>query len=249
MNLLYVSISHSRELNNLLRVIINTTMGYNRPLEKTKVVSATVAIGLLGIFGAIAPVTMLQQASATQVQTGSGAPSGAHYNLNLIGVPKGKTAGMTGDNGHRIFVPLEGNCKINLSMGDFQVLDANCTDGPSTFQLPNPDPDNDGITAYSVYARALGKPGGNSTTTTCFTDSTGTYCSIYQMVLVREKGKNTFDNVNKELLYVYQDVNGDGVIDRVPLFSDPLADYYWNYDNNGLKLAQLRFYEIPTNVN
>ena len=37
---------------------------------------------------------------------GNGVPSGAHYDLNLIGVPQGKTADMTGDNGHRIFVPL-----------------------------------------------------------------------------------------------------------------------------------------------
>ena len=71
--------------------------------------------------------------------TGNGAPSGAHYNLNIIGVSKGKTADMTGSNGHRIFVPLVGNCKINLSIGAFQVLDGNCTDGPSTFPLPNPD--------------------------------------------------------------------------------------------------------------
>src|SRR6266699_1364267 len=66
--------------------------------------------------------------------TGSGAPSGAHYDLNLIGVPKGKTADMTGDNGHRIFLPLWGSAKINLSEGDFQVLDANGTDGVAAFQ-------------------------------------------------------------------------------------------------------------------
>src|SRR3972149_8978415 len=98
-------------------------------------------------------------AEAAVPQPGSGAPSGAHYNLNIIGVPKNKTADMIGGSGHRIFVPLEGNCKINLSQGDFSVLDANCTDGPSAFQLPNPDPNNDGITEYSVWTRALGKPG------------------------------------------------------------------------------------------
>jgi hypothetical protein len=138
-----------------------------------------------------------------------------------------------------------------LSQGDFTVLDANCTDGPAAFQLPNPDPDNDGVTAYSVYARALGKPGGSSTTTTCFDDAqTGeTYCSIYQMVLVRGTGKSSFTNVSKELLYVYADTNGDGIVERIPLFTDSLDNYFWSYDNNGLKLAQLRFYEIPTNVN
>lgn len=188
---------------------------------------------------------------AAQSQTGNGGPSGAHYNLNLIGVPKNKTADMAGDNGHRIFVPLVGNCKINLSPGDFQVLDANCTDGPSAFQLPNPDPDNNGVTEYSVYARALGKPGGSSTTTTCATDPTTleVWCSVSSMVLVREKGKSSFTNVSNVLLYVYVDLNGDGTIERYPLFDDRLQDYYWNYDNNGLKLVQLRFYQVSTNVN
>ena len=173
--------------------------------------------------------------------TGNGAPSGPHYNLNIIGVPKDKTVA-PGTN-QTIFVPLSGSCKINLTEGAFDVLDGNCTnDGQSTFQLPNPDPGNTGTTVYSVYARALGKPGGSSTTTTCFTDtSTGqTYCSIYQLVLVRGTGQSKFTNVSKELLYVYYCDNGKIVRDS--LFDNPLYDYYWQYDNNGLKLAQLRFY-------
>ena len=184
-------------------------------------------------------------------QTGNGAPSGSHYNLNIIGVPKGKTASMTGGSGHRIFVPLEGNCKINLSLGDFQVLDGNCTDGPANFQLPNPDPDNSGITTYSVYARALGKPGGSSTMTPCATDpvSGETYCSTHTTVSVRGSGKQSFSNVSKTLLYVYADINADGNVERYPLFDSALQDYYWSYDNNGLKLLQLRFYPISTNVN
>jgi len=218
----------------------------NRKTSATKLAALALAGGLLAVL--FPTIGTMQQSYAAN---GNGAPSGAHYNLNIIGVPKGKSADMTGNNGHRIFVNEQGNCRINLSMGDFQVLDGNCTDGQSGFQLPNPDPDNDGITTYSVYARALGKPGGNSTTTTCFDDAqTGeTYCSIYSMVLVREKGKSSFTNVSKELLYVYQDTDGDGVVERIPLFSDSLDDYFWSYDNNGLKLAQLRFYEIPTNVN
>ena len=181
--------------------------------------------------------------------TGNGAPSGPHYTLNVIGVPKNKTADMTGNNGHRIFVPESGSSKILLQEGEeFNVLDANGTDGTAKFQLPNPDPNNDGITEYSVYARALGKPGGSSTTTTCFTDATGEWCSIYSMVLVREKGKSTFTNVSRELLYVYADTDGDGTVERIPLFSKD-GEFYWDYDNNGLKLAQLRFYEVSTDVN
>ena len=179
--------------------------------------------------------------------TGNGAPSGPHYNLNIIGVPKNKTADMSGNNGHRIFVSDTGNTRINLSVGDYQVLDANGTDGVAAFQLPNPDPDGDGITAYSVYARALGKPGGYSVTTTCFDEAGGTYCSTESMLLVRSTGKSKFNNVSKELLTVCLDTDGDLVCDtREMLFDRDLADYFWSYDNSGLKLAQLRFYEIPS---
>lgn len=201
------------------------------------------------LFAALTLILVAAMPSAASA--GNGAPSGAHYNLNIIGVPKGKSADMTNNDGHRIFMPLFGTAKILLYEGtDFSVLDANGTDGKAAFQLPNPDPDNDGITKYSVWARALGKPGGSSTTTTCAYDEFGQlWCSVYSMVLVRDSGKSWFDNVTKDLLYVYVDLNGDGTPERYPLFDPALKDYFWNYDNNGLKLAQLRFYQIPTNVN
>ncbi len=178
-------------------------------------------------------------------------PNGTHYSLNLIGVPNPKTADMTNNDGHRIFVNLEGKTQILLGAGEFQVLDANGTDGKAKFQLPNPDPDNDGITTYCVWARALGKPGGTSQITTAATDPlTGeTMYSLETRVFTRIFGKSTFADVSKYLLYVYADVNGDGVVERVPLFDDRLQDYFWEYDNNGLKLVQLRFYEVPSNVN
>jgi hypothetical protein len=200
-------------------------------------------------------------AFAAQNETGNGAPSGAHYNLNLIGVSKDKTADMTGNNGHRIFVKLWGKTKILLREGeDFTVLDANGTDGNGAkFELPNPDPDNDGVTLYSVFARPLGTPGGKSTMKTCVeTDYDGDdvieeYCSTSQMMLVRSTGKSKFENVSEKLLYVYQDIDGDGIVERYPLFADVFSDtepnYFWDYDNQGLKIVQLRFYEIPTDVN
>jgi hypothetical protein len=192
----------------------------------------------------------VEDGTLTSELTGNGAPSGAHYNLNIIGVPQTKTADMTGNNGGRIFVPRDGSAKIMLSPGPFQVLDANGTDGTAAFQLPNPDVNNTGTTTYSVFARALGKPGGSSKTTTCATDPTtgDLYCSIYSMVLVRGTNPSKFTNVSKELLYVYADLNGDGVVERYNLFNTALEDYYWQYDNTGLVLAQLRFYDVPTTV-
>lgn len=183
-------------------------------------------------------------------QAGNGSPSGAHFNLNIIGVSKAKTSSMDDSQRHTIFVPLGGSCQIGLGEGDFQVLDGNCFDNRAQFQLPNPDPTNSGTTTYSVFARALGKPGGSSTTTTCATDPVdgSTVCSVTSMTLVRTKGKSSFTNVSKDLLYIYNDYDNDGDLDRVPLFGSALEDYYWQYDNNGLKLAQFRFYECATVV-
>jgi hypothetical protein len=210
--------------------------------------AATAACGL-----AVSPASSLAVVS----QTGNGAPSGAHYNLNIIGVPKNKTADMTGDNGHRIFMPLDGHSKTMLTEGDFQVLDVSGTDGSASFQLPNPDPDGNGTTSYSVYVRALGKPGGSATMQSCITDSTGTWCAVdiaggvAPITITRNKSKPIFTNVTKDLLYVdvclVVDLLGHCTSSTVePLFSDKLASYFWDYDNNGLKLAQLRFYEVPT---
>jgi hypothetical protein len=33
-----------------------------------------------------------------------------------------------------------------------------------------------------------------------------------------------------------------------PIFANPLDTYFWQYDNQGLRLAQLRFYQVPTAI-
>jgi hypothetical protein len=198
--------------------------------------------------------------------TGNGAPSGAHYTLNIIGVPKDKSPNFSGGDGHRIFVDLgktgeAANTRINLSEGDFAVTDANGTDGTAGFQLPNPDPDLDGTTSYSVYVRALGKPGGSASMQSCYQDLTGTWCAaqllggVEPITIGRTKGGVAkFANVSKDLLFVdfctLWDITGATclTVSQIPLFSNTDLSYYWSYDNQGLKVAQLRFYEIPTTV-
>ena len=183
---------------------------------------------------------------------GHGAPNGAHYNLNIIGVPRDKTADMEGNQGHRIFVKLWGKSKILLGEGeDFLVLDANGTDGDgATFQLPDPFPDDDLVTTYVVYARALGTPGGWSYTTTCYEDTNGdVICSADTLTLERKHGQSKFENVSQQLLTLWVDTDDDGIPDtRVGLFDDASYQYFWDYDNQGLKLAQLRFYPIETDL-
>ncbi len=195
-------------------------------------------------------------AVAGQTETGNGCPSGAHYNLNLIGMARAKNVDpdSIASNGHRIFVQL-GNkdnaatTKILLLEGtDFAVLDYDGTDGQAKFQLPNPDPDGDGVTMYTAYLRVLGKPGGKIRMAASATDpDTGEIISDVAVVSVRDKGQMKFANVSAGLLYIYawifDEATGTWVYQRVPLFSDLLQDYLWQYYNNGVRLAQLRFYE------
>ncbi|MGH7579697.1 MAG: hypothetical protein ACREM9_05955 [Gemmatimonadales bacterium] len=197
------------------------------------------------------------------VASGNGLPNNGHdrlYKFNLIGVPREKNPDMTGDAGRRMFVKLEGPSKIYLQPGEFDILDANATDGNGgRFQLPDPDPDDDGETWYGVYIRPVGTPGGSATIGSCVEadfDATlpgdETLCSTETKVLVRGTGKPRAENVSKELLSVCLDT--DQIVEANPcdvrsfLFDDETVEYLWNYDNNGLRVAQVYFLEIPQQI-
>lgn len=77
---------------------------------------------------------------------------------------------------------------------------------------------------------------------------------VGQDITMRTTGKTSFTNVTAQLLtIVFQveiTVDGETMIEtvRVPIFSDILENEYWQYDNNGLKLLQVRFYPFGTDV-
>ena len=320
--------------------------------------------------GSFAGMLALVLGSSTALAGGgNGAPPGPHYNLNIIGVDKGKTSPMTGTSRHTIFVPLKStktgelskpnfdatgagtqtaivDSKIWLVPGDtFQVCDGNgfdraigCNDtylgdwstttydssgAPipvvserfgAVFQLPCNtnlndmfwDSDGDGVVEnngedaaldhlvscneavdvngvsvplgegvdlvptarYQVWARALGKPGGSAVATTCATVDGELQCSLENAVLTRTSKKSVFADVTNQLTsmvvgycrdeiatvdgvqYCVADamapVIGSGDVDwtRIALFAGNTQDWFWNFDNNGLRLTQLRFYEL-----
>jgi len=181
----------------------------------------------------------------------NGFPTGTTlYKFNLLGVPRGKTASMTGDAGKRMFVPLWGNAKIYLQQGPFDIIDANATDGNGgTFQLPDPQLEDTEYTWYGVYIRPKGTPRGKATLSSCKTVDGEELCSTESYVLVRGTGKPQVENVSKELLTVCLDL--DHIVETNPcdvrefLFDDALAQYLWNVDNEGLRNAEVRFIEIP----
>jgi len=202
---------------------------------------------------------------------GNGAPSGSHYNLNLLGKDNCKAEDMTGSNRHSIFMllnyhdatpldpttspTLDRRNKIFLQEGEFKVIDGNACDG-AIFQLPQNECDVLTVGEvsgcdYDVYIRGLGSPKNNpyADMTTCRIDTRtepDTYqCSTETVTVERHKGKSTFSNVTKELttlcLNTVDDPNNT-CDERVLLFTDEFYQYYWDYDNFGLRLAQLRFY-------
>lgn len=189
---------------------------------------------------------------------GNGAPSGPHFNLNIIG--KDNCNGPSHEAGGNVIqIPLWGKSRILLAEGDFGVLDANGCDGVARFQLPAQsceafeadgipcEDDNPNAEPYLVFARSLGKPGGKITITTCATDpeTDEEVCSTESMVSVRTSGKQSFTNVTKELTSVCWDQDLDGTCDvRIALFDDSLEDYFWSVDNQGNRLLQLRFYRL-----
>lgn len=225
-------------------------------MKKLFFILAVVAVGAIAGF-------------AQQSTTGNGAPSGPHYNLNLIGVTNGKNPSLTGSDRHTIFVPLNTaaddpvpGTDIWLTQGPFAVCDGNAFDAATdcngtqiaklgaVFQLPcNTNittatgttlvPCTTGATAsYDVWARTLGTPGGSSTLTTCATDPTGALvCSTNKAVFVRMK-PNKFTNVTDALTSLV-DTN---TLQTVALFQGGFQGFFWDYDNNGNKLVQLRFY-------
>lgn len=177
-------------------------------------------------------------------------PSGEHFTLNVLGKEKvglgtgGKVGGST------MMVPLYGQCRIDLSEGEFQVTDRDCVNDPrAAFTLPNPDPEDDGVSEYAIFVRPLGKPGGSATFVTCLEDDGETWCSTENVFVARAAGFSPSYDVSQEMLTVCYDPDGDGEYEREQIFDDENKDYFWQYDNNGLRLAQLRFYPMQVAIN
>jgi len=159
---------------------------------------------------------------------------------------------------------------IWLTPGDFRVCDANGFDyaykcdgtqigrglNGAVFQLPcnTAIPTDFGCeegtvsASYSVWGRALGQPGGGAVITTCaYDDTNALICSSENTLTVfsRGNGKQVFKNVTSALTTLQDvcfDVGGVVTCGDVSLFNSVLEDYFWQYKNTGLRLAQIRFY-------
>ena len=126
---------------------------------------------------------------------------------------------------------------------------------------PDVLPDTLVSAAYSVYIRVLGKPQGWAEMYSGFYDpaTDSTWISLESIILkqtveitdtdpyvtyVYRSSPPKFSDVTKQLLTIYMDMNLDGIPERYSVFDNALYTYFWDYDNNGLKHVQLRFYLI-----
>ena len=175
-------------------------------------------------------VVLLMVFAALPVSAGNGAPNGAHYNLNIIGVSNPKTAVMDGSNGHSIFVPEYGNGQDRLTVQACRTISRSPTPTPLTIMArrsPLPLPGEcygtrNPVTGwhhdsqhlyYSLYrvdppAGQAGREHGHVQLHKRSGPARWHICSDpdWWVELTRSKGKSTFTNVSKELLFVSADV-------------------------------------------
>lgn len=223
-------------------------------------------------------IGILTIATPLLAQNNNPCPGDKEYQFNIIGVENPKKTDLTNNNGHRIFVPLKGKTSIYMT-GDtdtatglqcgnnFDVLDANGTDGRATLLVPcdelttsNLDPD----VCFDVYATPLGTPGGQTDVdVVCDFDATCIACDIDEgscatgtidFTLLGHSGKP----VTKDITGFFRasgciDLAGEaGVCDAGDInFNNEwifniaaLETYYWDYDNDGNRIVQIRFCDV-----
>lgn len=215
---------------------------------------------ILSIVVILALVLVAAPASA---QVGQGL-SGPHYNLTIIGVSKDKTADMTSGNGHVLFVPLDttgdvlNSTKIYFVPGtEFNVIDANCTDADGcTIEVPSSEL---GDICYNVYAIGLGKPFGEAIVNVECTDPQivgGCTAALLQNTFTVDRTNGGSNKPHRQ--NISNVFRASGCLDIAPITNPPtceltfqnvwvfnlpgLVNYFWGYNNDGLKNMQIRFY-------
>jgi hypothetical protein len=205
-----------------------------------------VAVGALIVCGLL--VSTIALAGVENNDKNGWQVNGAHYNLNILA--KDTHADVGDSDGHTMFVKDNGKTQIYMTQGDeFKVLDRNGLKGSAEFQIAPG--------YYNVYAIARGKPNGkvNISAFGNFTDETLQQKLIMLgfVNLSRDKKKPQSENIN-ELFYVgpielCTEVNDTGACVETVVYNDYwvfdipyLDDYFWDYNNTGVKLLQVRFY-------
>jgi hypothetical protein len=159
---------------------------------------------------------------------GNGAPSGQHYNLNIIGAPKDKNANYNGGNGAVIFVDRTGSTQFYVHGGDsYQVLDHDGTDGKVGTGLADPGivfPYNSTASPtwrVEIWVRLVGPKGSSVNWTSAYWD--GSTYVLYQSF--------TLDKSSKFSVHTSD------------LLADGYQDMMWTLDpTSNFRICQMRIY-------
>lgn len=159
---------------------------------------------------------------------------------------------------------------ITTDANQFAVLDANATDdGEAVIEVPHEycadyETGCEKLLSFAVFAVGLGKPNGMTLVdANCqWEDDTYGDCTASLLMNSFEIHRTNSNGKNKPKVTDISDVfrlregcidfdptvnpgctAGDIAFDNVWIFNiEQLAEYYWEYDNKGLKLMQTRFY-------
>jgi len=188
---------------------------------------------ILGVLAAVMVVGIVAFAG-----DGNGAPSGSHYTLNIIGMPKGVgytkelNDNFTGGNGSRIFVSREGTTQIYVQGRNepYQVLDHDGTDGVvGTAGNPGTPgiilPYVGGVYQCDIYVRLMG-PQGSEVTWQGKKYEAGSYVPIgASFTLKKENGGTKF------------------ALKDAWLLADGYENLLWElYGKEKFRICQLRIY-------
>jgi hypothetical protein len=187
---------------------------------------------------------------------GNGFPSGPHYNLNILGKEPNWQYDPLEEGNNTIFVLLNNKSEIIMKPAkgtEFLVTDADAVhkDKRAEFEIPYNKSLQD--PAYDVYVRARGKPGGyvNISAGWINTTTNDTYIFLGPVPMLGHNGKGKSKPVAQSINELFYVTLGDGstywIFDH-PEYNQTLSEYFWNYENNGCKLLQVRFYENTSYV-
>ncbi len=207
---------------------------------------------------------MCSTALAGKDGKGNGFPSGPHYNLNIIAKKPNWQFNASEDGNNTIFVRLDNKSQIIMTPSkheEFKVTDPDAVHkekGKYDAEFEIPWNQSLRYPAYDVYVRARGKPGGHvniSAGVINLTDNTTwlTLGTVPMLSHTKGKGKPKPGTQCINDIFYVPVTNESGNTSIYWIFDHPeydpeLFEYFWNYDNHGCKLLQVRFYENTSYV-
>jgi len=133
---------------------------------------------------------------------------------------------------------------------NFDIIDRDATDGEATVLVPETT-GQDVVDGVDVYIRILGKPYAcMSIDGVAVDDVQGLWWYSGHVTLNRKPGKSVFEPINDLFDVLYCDDWVDDVIgtecevepQEISVFSNVFSQYFWDIDNYGTKIVQVRFY-------